>query len=129
MDLAVYLIQTLSVWWRDIVRKKIPKPYQDETITNVSGYPLYRRRYNGDTVQVGVHEVDNRFVVPYNSYLLRKYHAHINVEVCTSVKSVKYIFKYVYKGHDCAMMEMSNRNTINNDQTNENEYNEIKHFV
>ncbi|XP_076064960.1 uncharacterized protein LOC143039002 [Oratosquilla oratoria] len=33
-------------------------PYQEETITNVSGYPLYRRRNNGDSVRVGVHEVD-----------------------------------------------------------------------
>ncbi|XP_076032957.1 uncharacterized protein LOC143020425 [Oratosquilla oratoria] len=106
-------------------QKKFPMPYQEETITNVSGYPLYRRRNNGDSVRVGVHEVDCRFVVPYNKYLLRKYGAHINVEVCISVKSVKYLFKYVYKGHDCAMMEMN----VNNNQTNENEYNEIKQYI
>ncbi|XP_076038426.1 uncharacterized protein LOC143023700 [Oratosquilla oratoria] len=39
-------------------QKKFPMPYQEETITNVSGYPLYRRRNNGDSVRVGVHEVD-----------------------------------------------------------------------
>ena len=32
--------------------------------------------------------------------------AHINVEVCSSIKSVKYIFKYVHKGHDCANIEL-----------------------
>ncbi|XP_076069725.1 uncharacterized protein LOC143041602 [Oratosquilla oratoria] len=63
-------------------QKKFPMPYQEETITNVSGYHFYRRRNNGDSVRVGVHEVDCRFVVPYNKYLLRKYGAHINVEVC-----------------------------------------------
>ena len=28
-----------------------------------------------------------------------------------SVKSVKYIFKYVYKGHDCIMLELIEKNT------------------
>ncbi|XP_026428946.1 uncharacterized protein LOC113324879 [Papaver somniferum] len=43
---------------------------------------------------------DNRFVVPYNPWLLHKYDCHINVEVCSSVQSVKYLYKYVYKGPD-----------------------------
>ena len=33
--------------------------------------------------------------MPHNLYL-----AHINVEVCSSVSAVKYLYKYVYKGHD-----------------------------
>jgi hypothetical protein len=28
------------------------------------------------------------------------FNCHINVEVCSSIKSVKYVFKYVYMGHD-----------------------------
>lgn len=42
-------------------------------------------------------EVDNRSVVPYNPYLLEKYDAHMNVEICSSITSVKYLYKYVYK--------------------------------
>ena len=49
-------------------------------------------------------EVDNRWIVPYNPYLSVRYNAHINVEICASVKSVKYLYKYVYKGHDKAMI-------------------------
>ena len=30
------------------------------------------------------------------------FNCHINVEACSSIKSVKYLFKYVYKGHDWA---------------------------
>jgi hypothetical protein len=40
--------------------------------------------------------------VPYNPYLLRLFNCHINVEACGSIKAVKYLFKYIYKGHDRA---------------------------
>ena len=55
---------------------------------------------------------DNRFVVPYNSYLLLKVCCHINIEVCNT-KSIKYLFKYFYKGPDTAIICLSNsENTI-----------------
>ena len=44
--------------------------------------------------------IDNRRVVPYCPYLSLRYKTHINVEVCGSVKAVKYIHKYIYKGGD-----------------------------
>jgi hypothetical protein len=31
------------------------------------------------------------------------YQCHINVEVCSSITVVKYLYKYVYKGHDRAL--------------------------
>ncbi len=46
---------------------------------------------------------DNRWVVPYNPYLTMRYKCHINVEVCSSITTVKYLYKYVYKGHDRAL--------------------------
>jgi hypothetical protein len=46
--------------------------------------------------------LDNRWVVPYNPYLIRTFNCHINVEACTSIKSVKHLFKCIYKGHDRA---------------------------
>jgi hypothetical protein len=48
------------------------------------------------------HEMDNRCVVPYNPYLLKYFNCHINVEACGSIKAIKYLFKYIYKGHDKA---------------------------
>jgi hypothetical protein len=45
---------------------------------------------------------DNRWVVPYNLYLSLLFNCHINVEVCTSVTTVK----YVYKGHDRAQVDV-----------------------
>ncbi|KAI5438928.1 hypothetical protein KIW84_024596 [Lathyrus oleraceus] len=50
--------------------------------------------------------VDNRWVVPYNPWLLLKYDCHINVEICNSINSIKYLYKYVYKGPDRVAMEV-----------------------
>jgi hypothetical protein len=44
--------------------------------------------------------------VPYNPYLLRLFNCHINVEACGSIKAVKYLFKYIYKGHDRTSVAM-----------------------
>jgi hypothetical protein len=50
--------------------------------------------------------MDNRDVVPYNPYLTRRFGCHINVEIVGSLKCVKYLFKYVFKGHDRASLEV-----------------------
>ena len=45
--------------------------------------------------------------------------AHFNVEVCASVKSVKYLYKYVYKGYDAGSARMEKKNSpgvINHDE-------------
>ncbi|XP_074305504.1 uncharacterized protein LOC141640719 [Silene latifolia] len=36
----------------------------------------------------------------YNPYLLAMFDCHLNVEVCSTINAVKYLYKYVYKGHD-----------------------------
>ncbi len=91
-------------------KKQYPRKFQSETVTDVNGYPIYRRRDMGHTVLVHGIELDNRWVVPHNVYLSIKYDAHINVEVCNNIHAVKYLFKYVYKGHDCATVEISRQN-------------------
>ena len=50
---------------------------------------------------------DNWHVVPYNPYLSAKYNCHINVEIYASVEAVKYIHKYIYKGHNRTTIEIS----------------------
>jgi len=87
--------------------KKFLKPFADVTKTETDGYPVYRRRADGQTVVVKDVELDNRYVVPYNPYLCKKFNAHINVEVCSHMTAIKYLFKYVYKGPDQATVEIA----------------------
>ena len=52
--------------------------------------------------------MDNRWVVPYNPFLLQKYQAHINAKVCSSVKAIKYILEYIFKGNDRMNIQLQN---------------------
>jgi hypothetical protein len=90
-----------------------------ETQTGDDSYPLYRRRAPGcggytTTIKMKVDnqhkdiQIDNRWVVPYTPLLSKMFKAHINVEYCNSVKSVKYICKYVNKGSDMAVFQIEN---------------------
>ncbi|XP_017470385.1 PREDICTED: uncharacterized protein LOC108362062 [Rhagoletis zephyria] len=98
--------------------KRYPRALISETITGNDGYPLYRRRStqdNGKSITLQVNrqdfEIDNRWVVPYSPLLSKAYKAHINVEYCNSVKSIKYICKYINKGSDMAVFGVAeNRN-------------------
>jgi hypothetical protein len=40
-------------------------------------------------------------VAPYNKYLLKRYKCHINVEVATSERVIRYLCKCLTKGYDC----------------------------
>ncbi|XP_053101906.1 uncharacterized protein LOC128323208 [Hemicordylus capensis] len=96
--------------------KEFPKEYQQQTIANRNSYPKYRRRNTGESKMQNGKPIDNSWVVPYNPFLALKYNCHINAEVCASVKSVKYLFKYVYKGHDCAKVVLQEQDTLNHDE-------------
>jgi len=88
--------------------KQYPKAFSEETLPEVDGYPIYRRRNDGVTVHKHGHIFTNAHVVPYNPYLSTRYDCHINVEIATSITAVKYLFKYVYKGHDRASIAFVN---------------------
>jgi hypothetical protein len=77
-----------------------PENFNHVTLQGDDSYPQYRRRNNGRQVEVRKKILDNRWVVPYNPRLLMTFNRHINVEVCSNIKSVKYVFKYAYKSHD-----------------------------
>ncbi|CAG9836262.1 unnamed protein product [Diabrotica balteata] len=97
--------------------KNLPKDFTNDTITNTDEYPIYRRRSldNGGysfikNISNTDIDIDNRWVVLYSPLLSKTYNAHINVEFCCSVKSIKYICKYVHKGSDMVVFRVENTN-------------------
>ncbi|XP_054274704.1 uncharacterized protein LOC128994295 [Macrosteles quadrilineatus] len=81
--------------------KFFPKPVCETTHIDEKGFVQYKRSYENKGVitsrrkSVTVHD---GWVVPYNSALLLKYEAHINLELASTRKVVKYLFKYLMKG-------------------------------
>ncbi|KAI5449084.1 hypothetical protein NCC49_005354 [Naganishia albida] len=96
-----------SMCWKDgACSKRFPKPFREETTMEQDGYPKYRRRDNGRVIEKGRFVYDNRHVVPHNPGLSRRYNCHINIEITTGIKAVKYIYKYIYKGEDRALVRV-----------------------
>nr|XP_020178789.2 uncharacterized protein LOC109764361 [Aegilops tauschii subsp. strangulata] len=101
---------------------RYPRPFNENTAQGKDSYPVYRRRDDGSCAKVRGKMLDNRWVVPYNPYLLRMFNCHINVEVCSSIKAVKYLYKYIYKGHDKASFSIDQPDADGN-------IDEIKRYV
>ncbi|KAF0702277.1 hypothetical protein As57867_007776, partial [Aphanomyces stellatus] len=68
--------------------KNFPKPFVEATQLDDNGFPHYRRRCTNP---------QNAILVPYCPSLSLRFNCHINVEICTSIKSVKYLYKYIHK--------------------------------
>ncbi|XP_021757467.1 uncharacterized protein LOC110722506 [Chenopodium quinoa] len=81
-------------------KNKYPKQFCNETTNNKDGYPIYRRRDTGEQVTIRNAQLDNQWVIPYDPYPSMLFDCHLNVEVCSTIKAVKYLYKYVYKGHN-----------------------------
>ncbi|KAF7826959.1 uncharacterized protein G2W53_018123 [Senna tora] len=106
--------------------KHFPKKFTNRTSFDEDGYCKYRRRDSGHFIEKNGIKLDNRFVVPYNPTLLLRYQAHINVEFCNQSRSIKYLFKYVSKGHDKVTAALCN---LESDASSAENSNEIKTYL
>jgi hypothetical protein len=93
-------------------KDKYPRQFREQTELSDSACPMYRRRNNGRKHHIKkgkvTHEVTNQHVVPYNKALLLKYKCHINVEICSGIRAIKYLHKYFYKGPDRVQAVLTN---------------------
>jgi len=93
-----------------ICSRGYPKPFINETNIPIDGFVQYKRvdnpvtlTYPGSRTRV----INNCDVVPYSPVLTYRYKSHINVEVCSTLASVKYLYKYIFKGFDAASLELT----------------------
>ncbi|KAL8563363.1 hypothetical protein ACOMHN_008202 [Nucella lapillus] len=114
------------------VRKQFPKAFHATTDQHEDSYPKYRRRSEEDGGHVGKLKdsviITNQWVVPYNPYLLHQFNCHINVEICSSIKSIKYVLKYVHKGTDQAIFQLQKAGTAQQEDHQQNNVDEISMF-
>ncbi|XP_043481255.1 uncharacterized protein LOC122510566 [Leptopilina heterotoma] len=108
--------------------KHYPKPFCSETNYDSKNYPEYRRRNDGKKIIFNIKDgtikctAANSMIVPYNPYLSKTFECHINVVACGSIGGVKYLFKYCFKGHDCAMVGIKDNNDLMH-------YDEPQHYL
>ena len=106
------------------VHQAISHQLLKDTQIGQNSNPLYRRRKTSDggyTAKLKVRnnsevDIDNRWIVPHCPLLSKTSNAHINVEFCNSIRSIKYVCKYVNKGSDAAMYGVQEVNS-NDDVT------------
>jgi hypothetical protein len=67
--------------------KHFPKPLCNESQMNKSGFSTLKRT-----------TMEDRWIVSHNVFLLMTMNCHINVEVCSGMAVVKYLYKYITKG-------------------------------
>ena len=87
-------------------KRHFPKDMSRETVWMGNMYPKYRRR-GRFCCDVKSRQTSDDWVVPYSPFLSLKYRAHCNVEVASSIKSFKYVYKYVLKSPDSAVISIN----------------------
>lgn len=78
------------------------KRWCDKTVVREGSYTEFARPDNGVWWGSERFLLDNRRVVPYNFYFMKKYGARLKVKIACGVRLMKYLVKYIYKGSDRA---------------------------
>ncbi len=96
-----------------IYQKHYPKFFQKSIQENDNKYSAYHRQDNGYFIETRNQiQLDNRWIMLYNLKLITKYNVYINVKICSSDLVVKYLYKYIYKGYNQAIIILFQSNQL-----------------
>uniref|UniRef100_A0A0K0FGK5 Helitron_like_N domain-containing protein n=1 Tax=Strongyloides venezuelensis TaxID=75913 RepID=A0A0K0FGK5_STRVS len=86
---------------KNICTKKLLEQYHKVTFITSKGKVIIKKSFDSllDIIDRFDNKVNNNFCATYNLYLSLKYNSHINVKICESVLSSKYLFKYTHKSN------------------------------
>ncbi|EFO96653.1 hypothetical protein CRE_02649 [Caenorhabditis remanei] len=107
-DPTAYCREGAKLHWKQCV-KSFPKKMSDFTVLTDNQYPDYKRTNTNKFVlyrKGKAHVAGSEYVVSHNKPSLMKHECHINVEVITTLSTLKYIFKYLFKGPDRMLLEV-----------------------
>lgn len=98
--------------------KRFPKPFVLETTFDQQGNCHCRRRcHPAEPHRSRSGGILNSDIVMYCPILTLTFESHINTEVISdSIRAIKYIFKYIYKGHDVASLSILKDGVLNYDE-------------
>ena len=76
------------------------KDFSKYTTFTEDGYSQYGTTMDGQSITLRHHSLDNRWVVPYKPYLIALIDCDLNVKIYSTIKLIKYLYKYVYEDHE-----------------------------
>lgn len=94
---------------KKVCTKGYPKPETEETHVDDKGFVHYKRSKNNTaTIKRSnkLYNVNDCDVVPYNPALTLQLECHANLEIASTRKIVKYLFKYIHKGPDAVRVSV-----------------------
>ena len=80
-------------------KKRYPYPFCTKNVQGKDSYPIYCKRNGNHQVLVHSATLDYHWFMSYNLYLLTWYNCHLNVEICSNIKAIKYLYKFCNNPH------------------------------
>jgi hypothetical protein len=96
----------LACWDGKNCKYGYPKPPSKRTVIIKGAYPAYQRRESNLMVKKGASTFTNSHVVPHNKFLTLMFECHINVKIPVSTTAIKYLYKYITKGHNRSYLKV-----------------------
>ena len=114
--------------------RRFPYPLQDETTLPQDSFAQPKRT---DPKQGGhvfkwtklkkhkedpdeICDIDASWVVKYNGPMVLEFDAHINVEVCATLQTCKYVCKYFTKGYDMSSLKLAEEQQLDEIECHQN---------